>query len=498
MADAEKNDAYDSTRGGGEGEETKDASVGGDPVQGAASEYGENDEAEEEESLWAPGLVEVQLQDGLRPEVVTEPGGAALKFRSAAEGAWLDELNQLLAETGCNRAVRAYDVSDEDMAETYELAAEQDVEMPDLRGFYLLYFPEGTDVFEVAERLRNVRGVVHAAAVPVTRPACTGNAVVPNDLLLRPNNVLKNHQWYIFRCRVERAWACGCTGKGVIIADIDWGFVIDHPDLKSRLNLSHAFNAVDGTNSVSKGRRLAHGTAVLGLAGAAADSQGIVGIAHDAELWPIQVGVNASKDPTSWSKAIFHVLKEPGDGRRKVILLEGQSGQDRNITQIQIIRGAVLYAIAHGAVVCVPAGNNGVEVTLADDGKSRFVPVGITVGATDRHDQPWVGFQEGTNFGPEVVVAAPGDPTDDLTCSPNVSNNPSVAYRVDFGATSGATAKVAAAVALMLQANGRLRHVDVEKILRSTGTPVTSKPLGNLLDCEAAVRAAKNFHPNTP
>jgi hypothetical protein len=45
----------------------------------------------------------------------------------------------------------------------------------------------------------------------------------------------------------------------------------------------------------------------------------------------------------------------------------------------------------------------------------------------------------------------------------------------------------------MLQANPKLRHVDVEQIFRSTGTPITSLPLGRLLDCKAAVLMAKNF-----
>lgn len=433
---------------------------------------------------WLSNVVEVQFDSAVRPDV-SAADGAACQFVGEAEDAPLDELNIILREGGCYRAERAFDELPDDPAGELQPG----VELPDLRGFYLLHLSDGADARAIAERLRNVSGVRHAAAVPKTKPACAGRVSLPDDDLLFPARG-REYQWYVFRCAVERAWAQGFTGEGVVIADVDWGFRKEHPDLESRLNLRRAFNAIDGSCNVSAGSDLHHGTAVLGLCGAAADHKGLVGIAHGAELWPVQANVSPSEDPGAWGKALMWVMcRALEDEKKVVIILEGQSWCNGNITQICFVRAAILYAIALGAVVCVPAGNGNRPVNLADDGRT-FEPVGLIVGATDVNDQPWVASEdEGSNYGAEVVAAAPGDPSHDLTCSDDLVK----LYRADFGGTSGATAKVAGAVALMLQANRDLSHADAAAILSHSGTPVAGKPLGRLLNCGDAVWTARHF-----
>jgi hypothetical protein len=70
-----------------------------------------------------------------------------------------------------------------------------------------------------------------------------------------------------------------------------------------------------------------------------------------------------------------------------------------------------------------------------------------------------------------------------------------LSFKNNFGGTSGAAAKVAGAVALMLQANPYIRHSDVREILNRTGTHIVTandgRPIGRFLDCEAAVLAAR-------
>jgi subtilisin family serine protease len=434
---------------------------------------------------WMSNVVEVQFEGGLRPDVLAAEGAACEFVGDAEASSSYERLNEILSEGRCHKAVRAFDGLPEELAS--ELSP-----LPgatDLSGFYLLHFPEETDGRAVAEKLRAVPGVKYAAAVPKIKPASA--VTLPDDDLLNPKGD-DEYQWYIFRCGVERAWACGLTGKGVVIADIDFGFRTNHPDLEPRINHDRAFNALDGSGNVSVGEDLHHGTAVLGLAGAAADHKGLVGVAHGAELWPVQANVLPSEEPGTWGNAILRALALAlKDGKRVVIIVEGQSGDDGNVTQIRFVRQAVLYCIAAGAVVCIPAGNGNRPVNRRDGG-GTFRPVGLIVGATDIDDQRWVKNQfSGSNFGPEVVVAAPGDTKHDLTCSDRLEE----LYFATFGATSGATAKVAGAVALMLEANPLLSHDDVVEILRSTGKPVAGKPLGNLLDCGAAVCAAKTFAP---
>ncbi|GIM95971.1 S8 family serine peptidase [Paractinoplanes toevensis] len=86
-----------------------------------------------------------------------------------------------------------------------------------------------------------------------------------------------------------------------------------------------------------------------------------------------------------------------------------------------------------------------------------------------------------------IGVCAPGSGEHDLTCS----NGSDFAYTNGFGGTSGATPKVGAVAALMLNADPGLTHARIRKILHDTGRPVITepdKPIGRFLDAEAAVR----------
>lgn len=454
-------------------------------------------------------MIEVQFQKGTRMELDSTPD-TACTFRSEEDAVSVVDLNAFIREQGCRKAERVFDDSLEETADVELLASMDEVDAPNLSGIYVLHFPEDRNVHEIAKQLRNYSGVKYAAAVPFTKFA---SVRLPQDELLFPppdDSTDRDYQWYIERCKVDRAWGLGFTGKEIAIAILDSGFQTLHPDLLGRFNMKRAFNTATCNDQLSKiGDNLDHGTGVAGLIGAAADGKGMVGIAHDAELWPIEVGPQIivapepHLNPLAWTKAISQVIKFiRADGRRHrvVIIIEAQTLENRNITQIGMIREAILFAIAHGAVVCVPAGNGHHEVNEADcDDPPKchgeiFEPVGIIVGATDINDEPYINIDtdEGTNFGDAVAVSAPGDPKHDLTCTNNLAS--SFPYTPVFGATSGAAAKVTGAIALMLQANPKLRHRDVEQILRSTGKLINSPvPIGRLLDCEEAVLRAKNF-----
>lgn len=453
-----------------------------------------------------PGLIEIQFEDGARAELAPSPGGGWPEFRSESESFEVGELNKVLGESGFRWAERVFDESEDEIAEVRELGDAQGVSVPDLSGFYHLHFDESADVNEIARKLRKIPGVVHAAAIPYTRPACADNVPLPSDDLLGTDDTARDLQWYIFRCKVDRAWARGYRGRGVVVADLDYGFAVEHPDLRPGLNIERAFNAIlpspSDPGNVSEGQDLHHGTGVLGFIGAAADGAGMVGVAPCAEMWPIQVGTlplqfDPLSHPWAWLRGLSHVTRAPSPGKRKVIVLEGETFEGGNITQIASVRMRVLTAIARGAVVCVAGGNGGGPVEIADN-NDPFKSAGIIVGATRFDDLPWREIDAngtvlaGTNHGGAVVVSAPGDPRFDRTCEDNV-NTPNL-HRLNFGGTSGATAKVAGVVALMLEANDRLRYADVVRILSTTGSRVRSPiRIGNLLDCEAAVLASERL-----
>ena len=320
-----------------------------------------------------------------------------------------------------------------------------------------------------------------------------------SDVDVDPATLLEK-QWYLHRTRVPQAWQ-HTLGEGVVIIDIDFGCLITHREFVGAIERTH--NSVDGTNNVGAGTRFGHGTAVLGIAGARSNGQGIAGYAPKATLWAIQG--NAGTGPqqnheTPWSDAIRFAKNTDAGGRRKVILVELETENGGNFEQIGSINEVIRQAIAENCVVIVTAGNGDSRVDLDDSGQPFEATGSILVGATvfDAHVNKRADF---SNYGDDIVVSAPGDQEHDVTCGESRDD----AYWNAFGGTSGAAAKVAGTVALMLSVNGDLSHDEVRDILRTTGSNIVTdvdvttgvpKRVGKFLNAEAAVVEALNRLPN--
>ena len=471
-------------------------------------------------TVWEPGVVEVQFVDGVGPEVAESATSPAESLRSAT-GVDLTDFVRIVQSHGLGRAESTFETPAQEADAVQESARLQGEDLPNLRSFVTLHFADAADTPSIARELQELDVVVRAVPVPMASPPRTPLAEPPvraidqvtdreaaipvpsppvpldeplvgssDQVIVDPNTGLQN-QWYVFRCRADRAWNMS-SGAGVVVADIDWGYRTTHQDLASRLDMTRAFNSVDGGTNVSFGSDTDHGTGVMGLAGAADNNLGMAGIAWGASLWPVQA--NAAPGPSlggnSWARAIDWVRTTSSGGRRKVIILEVQTSPALgNYEQVPSVNAAIRTAIASGVVVCVAAGNGNRDAGLDDSGNPIQPTGSILVGATNFHptQNPRAGF---SNWGPQVVVAAPGDGSNDLTCGIGSDSN----YRNGFGGTSGATPKVAATAALMLSVAPSLTHQQIRSILNSTGGPVVTaagRPVGTFLNCEAAVRQAK-------
>src|SRR5215212_11746713 len=117
----------------------------------------------------------------------------------------------------------------------------------------------------------------------------------PNDPMYDasplPNS--RQEQWDLTSNRgisVDRAWALS-TGQGVVIADVDVGVQVDHPDLAGRL--TEGFDFFMNDRSVASETSNSHGTNVAGVLGAAADNgEGIAGTAPGARIMPVRTADN--------------------------------------------------------------------------------------------------------------------------------------------------------------------------------------------------------------
>ena len=459
-----------------------------------------------------PGIVEVLFREGVQPDVTATSGVAPAQVRSRA-GVPLTQVNQVLRQHKLVRAEPTFLTGHDEATQAQTTAKQQGIDAPHLAHFVTLRFPPDADIQEIAEQLSALPEVERAVAVPTAIPpaltlekpieepleeAPAPEAAPPvspwteplvgnsDQVVVDPVTGLE-HQWYIFRCHANDAWT-RASGSGVVIADVDWGCHVTHQDLSG--NIERTYNAYDGGNDITHGGSVFHGTGVLGLTGAAVNGVGMAGFAYGAKLWPIQAdsGTGPGQGGNAWARGIDWVRQTDSGGRRKVVILEVQTGAFGNYEQVPSVNAAIKTAIAAGVVVCVAAGNGDRDAGIDDSG-NPIPPTGsILVGATsyDPHLNQRAWF---SNFGAPVVVCAPGDGAHDVTCD----SASDTAYRNEFGGTSGATPKVAGTVALMLQTNPNLTHAQVRALLNSTGSQVitdAAKPVGTFLDADAAVRQA--------
>ena len=439
---------------------------------------------------WEPGIVEVEFHNGVKPEIHAATGASA-EMRSPAN-VNLGAFNRILQQHRVEKVEPSFGTPPQEADQIQAAARTQGVELPNLGSFVTLHFPPDADVVAVAADLNRLPEVARAVPVPKAIPPQTPlNEPLLGTLatvVVDPATGLER-QWYAFRCRANNAWARS-SGAGVVIADIDWGYRISHQDLALRLDMAHAYNSYDGGTNVSHGDSISHGTAVMGIAGAADNDLGMASFAFGATLWPIQAnsGPGPSLGGNAWARAIDWVRTADSGGQRKVIILEVQTGSFGNYEMVPSVNAAIRTAIASGVVVCVAAGNGDRDAGIDDSGNAIPDTGSILVGATeyDATQNRRAGF---SNYNARVTVCAPGDGSHDLTCS----SNGDAAYRNGFGGTSGATPKVAGTAALMLSVNPALTHAQIRTILRDTGGPVVTvatKPVGTFLNAEAAVRAA--------
>jgi hypothetical protein len=452
-------------------------------------------------AVYEPGVVEVQFRENVAPTL--RRTGAAPSI--AADGGGLDEMNQILSRFGLVQAEPTFQTTRAEATAAQTVARAQGIDAPHLAQFMTLHFASNADAPRIAEELSALPQVERAVAVPMALPPTmvasqagvieelppTGTPSDPlvgssSQVVLNTSTGLEN-QWYVFRCHVDQAWARS-TGRNVVIADVDWGFRTSHQDLASKIR--RVYNAVDGTTDVTHGGSVFHGTGVTGLTGAAANSTGMAGVAYDAEIWGVQAdsGTGTSLGGNSWARGIDWVRTADSGGRRKVIILEVQTGAFGNYEQVPSVNAAIRTAIGAGVVVCVAAGNGDRDAGLDDSGNAIPETGSILVGATAYdatiNKRAWF-----SNYGSRITVAAPGDSAHDLTAT----SSGDTAYSNAFGGTSGATPKVAGVAALMLAANPGLSHADVRRILNVTGaalTPDAGKPVATFLDAGAAVRQA--------
>jgi len=206
-------------------------------------------------------------------------------------------------------------------------------------------------------------------------------------------------QWGLDKIEGPKAWGITTGSSQVIVAVIDSGVDLDHPDLQDKIVAGWDFV----NNNAYPDDDYSHGTHVAGIAAAMTDNNlGVAGVSWGARIMPLKV-LNSGG---SGSMAdVIDGMRYAADHGAQILNLS-LGGPDGS----QALQDAVDYARNKGAVVIAAAGNCGSGCTI--NGQYYYNPDMypascqnvVGVGATTSTDD-WASFSEHNT---SVDVSAPG------------------------------------------------------------------------------------------
>ncbi len=230
-----------------------------------------------------------------------------------------------------------------------------------------------------------------------------------------PNDSLYSEQWYLKKIDMENAWEIEQGADDLVVAVVDNGLSVQHPELLGHLwqNPNEIADGVDNDgngliddiygwdfgnndNGIEHDGDSYHGTQVAGLIGAATNNNvGIASVGFNLKIMGLKI-----TDLQSYTEVIM-------SAGYRAIVYAADNGADvincswGNYQFSHLGAEAVDYAIEHGAVVVAAAGNDGEN--------EIFYPAkyggALSVGATDSTDAKW----DASNFGYYVDLMAPGE-----------------------------------------------------------------------------------------
>jgi len=260
----------------------------------------------------------------------------------------------------------------------------------------------------------------------------------------------------------EAAWDRTTGKSSVLVAIIDSGVDMDHPDLVGNMVSGYDFGEGDADPNDDV---VGHGTHVAGIAAAHTDNGiGIAGVGWNSKILPLKIATAAGGVSLDGAVA---AIKYAADRGAKVINMSfGGYGAPESE------REAVDYAWAKGSLLFASSGNDGISEVSYPAGFENV----ISVGATDSNDLA----ADFSNFGPTVDIAAPGV----LVQSTVVGGG----YEAWDGTSM--SCPVAAGAAALLFSYGRpgLTNVEVRRAIETTAKPMPGFVEDGRIDVGEAIK----------
>ncbi len=290
------------------------------------------------------------------------------------------------------------------------------------------------------------------------------------------------------------AYARGLSGNGVVVAVIDSGVDINHPEFAGRI-ASGGFDFIDGSGTVKD--IAGHGTSVAGVIAANRNGTGMHGVAFGAQIMPFRAGGTFRNDLSLSTAAITASVNRARQQGADIInnsfgIVNSNIGTISSRQELINILGTPLVdaydQAAQAKIINVwSAGNNGFSNPSFNAGAPRFFPevedLWVAVVSTNENGQI-SGFSNRCGVAAAWCIAAPGGGI--------VTTDTGGGYRTVSG-TSFSAPHVSGALAILMELfPGLTPEAIIDRMFATankSGIYANQATFGQgLLDLEAATR----------
>lgn len=309
----------------------------------------------------------------------------------------------------------------------------------------------------IGSALVNISGTPEAAVAKLQQDASVRRAEFDRAALLddvKVNDPSRGKQYALDTVKADAAWGVTMGNEKVVIAILDSGLDLDHPDLKSKL--------LPGFNTAEPGKDpkddMGHGTHVAGIAAAVANNgEGVAGLAANCKILPVKVLGAGSGSAATVAEGILWAADHGADVINMSLGFYDES---------EAVNKAVAYALSKNVVVVATMGNNNVERKRYPAACNGVIAVGSTAEGDKRSDF--------SNFGPWMSVSAPG--SNILSTFPTypVQISGTKGY-ASLSGTSMAAPLVTGLVGLVRSKNSGMAPAEVKKLLETTTVDLGDK-----------------------
>lgn len=335
---------------------------------------------------------------------------------------------------------------------------------------------------KVVADLQKQKNIVEVAEPSMVTVGKIHGIIIPDDTLIKDQWHLQNTGFHRNTslslkkgadARVIEAWKRGGTlgSAQVVVAVIDDGFDLDHPDLYGLNKIQAPWDFTRNGNSPLPDANDPHGTACAGVAVGNTNSNGIVGAAPNCKLMPVRWGTGLSDE------AIEQWFKYVADNGAWVVSCSWGAAAKRFPLSYRMNRAITECATkgrsGKGVVICFAAANENTNINAYETYNGFAThPHVIAVAACTSVDTK----SHYSCFGKSVFICAPssgaggmGILTSDVRGHLGYSMTD---FTYDFGGTSSATPLVAGICALLLSVDPTLTADQVKETLKTTARKI--------------------------